>query len=176
MHHISFGVKIQCILSQILVKYCKDKGIHRHLYTSQDIFGNPLPAKWIFSDEAIETVNRKMEMLRGVGAGLKNPIIQGGGEYSHDKIQFATKYARQVIDPNTMGDPRVTKNILDLFDFITKLTESEFLENELDGLLDSLYDLLSDHEGLLPISEATYTLHELVHVTSQIRECGPVRL
>ena len=36
-----------------------------------------------------------------------------------------------------------------------------------------IYDVVSDHEGLLPPSEATYTLHELVHVAKQIMDCGP---
>jgi hypothetical protein len=37
----------------------------------------------------------------------------------------------------------------------------------------SIYETLSDHDGLLPPTESTYAFHELAHIGQQITKCGP---
>ena len=98
----------------------------------------------------------------------------GGGEYSHDKLLFATVYAPMVIPVEAgIGCPLVTANILKVFSIMTILTCTQFCIHDHDQMMNYIYDVVADHEGLLPPSEATYTLHEMAHVARQILEVGP---
>lgn len=128
-------------------------------------------ARWTLTPEQIARIH---DQLKYLPTGLRKPFKTGGGEYSHDQLLFATVYAPMVIPvEDGIGCPLVTTNILNVFSIITALTCHEFCLNDHDQLMDYIYDVVSDHEGLLPPSEATYTLHEMVHVAKQIIEVGP---
>lgn len=149
---------------------CKKQQIHEHLWRGT-LHGEYTTAKWIFEKEHIEQIHNDMKKLK-VGSGFLELMKKGGGEYSSDKIEFATQHARKVIKIE-YGDPKVTENTLQLFDFIKYLFQKEFQEDEIDKNINKLYSILSDREGFLPISECTYALHEIIHISHQIKITGP---
>jgi hypothetical protein len=145
---------------------CKVFGIHEHLHIRSGVRNNP--AKWTISLQNIETIHG---LMSNAPLGCRKPFTNGGGQYSHDKLLFATVYARHVLPG--FGDETVTKNILKLFDIMTYLTSHVIPLTKVDPLLKVIYETLADHDGLLPPTESTYAFHELVHVGQQIMECGP---
>lgn len=150
---------------------CQKLGIFKELHIPQTEGGEIQPARWTLTPTQINSIHDKMKNLP---MGLRKPFQTGGGEYSHDKLLFATIYASNVLSVEEgIGCPHVTENILKLFSIITHLTSNEFEIQEHNNLMKYIYDALADHDGLLPPSEATYTLHELVHVANQILDCGP---
>lgn len=148
---------------------CKKQQIHEHLWRGT-LFAGETTAKWIFEKEQIQQINEDMKKLK-VGSGF-SLLMENGGEYSSDKLEFATKYARSVIK-NNYGDPKVTENTLQLFDFIKYLFQKTFQKHEIDKNIQNLYSILSDREGFLPNSECTYALHEIIHISHQIKIVGP---
>jgi hypothetical protein len=148
---------------------CKEANVHAHLHI---VSGQPCqqPA-WVFSPTEIKDVNTAMDGMH-VAKNLKRPFKHGGGKNSHDKILWATKYAKTCLIGK--GYTSVTNNILDLFEIMDFLVGSEFSRSNMqEEFLPYVYQVLSIHEGELPISEASYTLHELLHVAQQVTENGP---
>jgi hypothetical protein len=145
---------------------CERLGIFRELHNTT----TPARAKWTLNFEEIQRIH---EQLLKFPVGLRRPFLTGGGDYCHDKIIFATLYAPDLLSMTQSGSPLVTSNILEIFDLITHMTSYEFEISRHHDFMERIYDILSIHEGLLPPSEATYTLHEMVHIAQQIPFCGP---
>jgi hypothetical protein len=148
---------------------CQSLGIHKSIHVNQGLHG-PVTnhPKWVFSKKDIEEIH---EDLKDVEKGCQKPFSCGGGTHSHDKLMFATLYAKSVL--KNRGDEQVSNNILTLFDIITYLTNYSFKKEMIPRLVDKICSTLADREGLLPPSEATYAIHEIVHVAEQIPEAGP---
>lgn len=67
-------------------------------------------------------------------------------------------------------------NILEIFDLISEGCSDRFNMTKLNNeLLPKLYITLSRREGLMPLTEMTYTVHQLVHVFQDIKHTGPPR-
>ena len=94
---------------------------------------------------------------------------------SASKLHYATRYARASLI-QCHENNAVMKNILNLFDIISMGCSDRFILKELnDNLLPTLYNLLSEREGLVPLPETTYTMHQLVHVFKDVKISGPPR-
>jgi hypothetical protein len=148
---------------------CRKFKIFRHLWTPN---GKKLmKAKWAFSTDEVKNVHSQMAAIEGISGRLKTPFKSNGGVTTHNKIVWATVFARKVLKGK--GSRPVTDNILNLFDVITRLCGYSFDEKEIQQLSEVSSFIISEHEGLLPPCEGTYTLHEIIHVIEQIRELGP---
>lgn len=75
---------------------------------------------------------------------------------------------------DTINNPYFTCK-LELFDILSQLDSVRFQKTELPSLLTALTNVLMRHAALFPPSEMTYTLHECVHLVSQISSVGPCR-
>jgi hypothetical protein len=157
---------------------------HLHPISSN---ANNNKARWSFTKQEIEEIHDDMKFLPQTSKSLQKPFEKSGGHSSHDKLIWATKFARQVlkrprrlqqfITPQQMEAMRhrelIIENILSLFDFIGHLCQYKYRITDVDDYFPLLIIILSEHEGLLPPCEATYALHGLVHVLEQIKDAGP---
>jgi hypothetical protein len=147
---------------------CEQANIFKHLH--QRTTPN-MKARWAFTSREVREVHEQMTLFHEIGDGLKKPFKTNGGSTSHDKLVWATTYAHYVLSGK--GNHTVTSNILTIFDLINILRGYEYDLEGIRQLLGIVYCVLATHEGILPPSEATYTMHELVHIVQQIEDLGP---
>lgn len=75
------------------------------------------------------------------------------------------------------GDSKYINNICDIFDLFARLHASRLNSTLLvTELRSKLVSLLVTRSGLVPPSECTITLHEIMHVFDQIAEVGVPRM
>ncbi len=189
-------------------------------------------AYWFFDDNEVKIIEQEM-LTKNVDSRMRDIFTTFGGKTSHDKVVWATTYARDVLTCQTLNKYRnktlkllkeklnkkvnlleldwnnlkkknrddaldvkykinelrkqnslmisnyykhrdaVLSNILTIFDIIGHLIQYQFDRGDLLNVSNLVKFTLSQHEGLLPPSEGTYALHELIHVTDQIIDLGP---
>lgn len=150
---------------------CKRYGIYAHLWTKNLNDEYSLP-RWVFSTKEVNEVNQEMGNYH-VSQRIQDPIYTCGGVYSHDKLNFAINYAPRVLKDK--GDFEVTENTIDLFAIIAYFWQNSFEKEELESTIRHLKDVLACREGLLPPTESTFCLHEIIHVADQVALAGPPR-
>jgi hypothetical protein len=104
---------------------------------------------------------------------------KGSGRNSHDTILWATTWApwclrHQLDDENCR--PSI-ENVLDIFDIMGLLNSSSLKVDKYNTtLINRLRDAIVTRSGLMPPSECTMTLHELMHTCDQVLEQGVSRV
>jgi len=104
---------------------------------------------------------------------------RGSGRNSHDTILWATTWApwclRHKLD-DANCQPYV-ENILEMFDIMGMLHSSTLRVDKFnEDFILRLQDALVRRSGLMPPSESTMTLHELMHTCHQVLEQGVTRV
>ena len=83
-------------------------------------------------------------------------------------------YNTDILNPRRDADIYINVK-LRLFNCIASLFSGRIKRSSLRAINIELQDTLLEHSLLLPASECTYALHELVHVALQIEKTGPPR-
>ena len=109
----------------------------------------------------------------------KGVMKKGSGRNSHDTILWATTWApwclrHKLEDPTTR--PYI-ENVLDIFDIMGMLNSSSLRADKFDeDFMLRLLDAVVMRSGLMPPSDSTMTLHELMHTCDQVLEQGVSRV
>ena len=106
---------------------------------------------------------------------------KGKARNSHDTIMYAINgwaawgfYKGFFAIPEP--DDVYIKSKLRLYNSIANLFSGRIKKIGLPALILELQDTLIEHTALFPPSEATFALHEIIHVASQIPKVGPPRV
>jgi hypothetical protein len=130
-------------------------------------------APWTLSKNEIDKVNENLARVKAP-TRIRSPMINNGGANSHDRLIFATQYARAAFKDVNNNVPHIMANMLELFDIIAHLCLYRFhVKDDVDDIFIKLIINLCRREGLLPPCESTYVIHELVHIVDQIHQLGP---
>ena len=91
---------------------------------------------------------------------------------SHDTIYWASVYSRWLLRDRC----RVIENILNIFEIMTTLNSNKLHVPTIKNVIYlELIELLITRSGLVPPSECSITLHELLHIAQQVEEVGAPR-
>jgi hypothetical protein len=134
---------------------------------------------WVISEHDCISIDRSMNRIIGAYCSDDVPTFimrKGHCKKSHDTIQWCNTFARWCLrDRGVYMD-----NILDIFEDIARLNSSSIIRIPPKGYKDTRHEQLLNHlivrQGLVPPSECQVTLHELMHISSQIPDIGPPRL
>ena len=126
---------------------CKKKNIFPCLFTIKKKKYTKAP--WIVPNKEIDKVNKRLIDLKAP-ARIRTPFTTNGGVTCHDKIVFATEYARNVFQGMNNSSPHIMENMLCLFDMMKYLRQSEFQIEEHKNKLRETIHHLRIREGLLP--------------------------
>jgi hypothetical protein len=152
---------------------CQHDKIFHPLYARDEETNNYLRAPWALTKHDIEGVHHRLSETLKAPENIRT-ILTNTTAKSHDKVVFATQYAREALRNVNRYASQVMENMMELFDMMGHLLQYRFHPIEdIDEALEELVLILSKREGLLPPSESTYTVHEMIHIVTQIKEVGP---
>ena len=152
-----------------VIAACQEEGI---LTTSHHIFSK---ADCVRADSVIRKIIGQYtsdEVPRSV-------MKKGSGRNSHDTILWATTWAPWCLrykleDVNCRP---FVENVLDIFDVMGLLNSSSLkVDKYNDDFMTRLLDAIILRSGLMPPTESTMTLHELLHTCDQVLEQGVTRV
>ena len=136
---------------------------------------------WVLNGKNAELHDLKLDNVSGAYLTEipSNVMKYGKVGNSHDTIKYAINGWAAWCLFNEHGEAAhtfpFTEIKIKLFDIIGKLSCGRILKDSLPTLETELINVLIEHCSLFPPCEATYTLHELVHIVKQIYEIGPPR-
>ena len=135
-------------------------------------------SSWVSSNQSIKKADVLLHNIKGIQSTLapRKALQQPWLLKSVSRKELCTKFARMSLyNIATVNNP-VVFNCMNVFDVISMACSDRFDLEYLDTtLLPRLYELLSEREGLLPMTESTFTIHQLVHVFQDIKKIGPPR-
>ena len=160
----------------------KNRTTHEKVITACHEEGIPTTSDHVFSKA--DCIRADAAMSKVIGQYKfddipKGVMRKGSGRNSHDTILWATTWApwclRHKLDDGNCG-PYV-KNILEIFDIMGMLNSSSLkIENFHVDFTYRLREAIVTRSGLMPPSECTMTLHELMHTCDQVLEQGVSRV
>ena len=104
---------------------------------------------------------------------------KGGGQNYHDTILLATTGAPWCLrhKANDVDSKPYIDNILELFDIMGILNSSSLkIEQFSETMMKRLTNAIVRRSGLMPPTESTMTLHEVLHTCDQVLEQGVNRV
>jgi hypothetical protein len=151
-----------------VIDACKSEKIHRYLYD-----GTVPP--WVLSVEDCINIDKMQHYIIGqfTSEEFVTNVMRGRkAKRSHDTIYWACVYSRWLL--RNRGP--VIDNILDVFEMMAVLNSNRLHVPTIMGeFYTGLIDNLIKRSGLVPPSECTTTLHELLHVCDQVQMIGAPR-
>ena len=158
-------------VDSVVLKACADEGIHSALRGGDNnyIFSK---AECIAADECMNRVigcHDSGELPKGV-------LKRGKAKNSHDTILWAITWARWCL--RDKGSDTYMPCVFDLFESLSSLNSSLITVDEGTDRDEMHWNLLRSIiklSGLVPPSESTMTIHELIHIHQQIFDQGAPR-
>ena len=155
-----------------VVTACEEEGIF--LVQFHPLKDNRLPP-WVLSKMECLDIDRGMQRVLGAfrSEEVSRFIMRSGGaQKSHDTIQWAETFAEHAL--NEKGT--YTDNIREIFNYMGILNASRLNVEMVKSRLEPKFvRALMLRSGLVPPSECTVTLHEIVHLIDQVQEIGSCR-
>ena len=155
-----------------VVEACEGEGIFQKQF--RELKNNKLPP-WVLPKAECLQIDRGMQ--RVLGAWKCDEVARfimrsGGAQKSHDTIQWAETFAQRSLgNKNTYTD-----NLLNIYNIMGILNASRLhVPTVTTDVRDNLLKALTTRSGLVPLSECTVTLHEMMHLIDQVQEVGSCR-
>jgi len=126
-----------------------------------------------------DSVMKKVLGQYSSGEVPRGVMKKGSGRNSHDTILWATTWAPWCLRHKLDDDNCVSyfENILDVFDIMGMLNSSSLKVDKFnEDFMLMLLDAVILRSGLMPPTECTMTLHELIHTCDQVLEQGVNRV
>jgi DNA-directed RNA polymerase subunit F len=109
-----------------------------------------LRAPWALTKHDIEGVHHRLSETLKAPENIRT-ILTNTTAKSHDKVVFATQYAREALRNVNRYASQVMENMMELFDMMGHLLQYRFHPIEdIDEAFEELVLILSKREGLLP--------------------------
>ena len=158
-------------IKETVLRGCEEEGIFYHLRNGD--------RSSILT--AVECGLADARMNRVIGACKAEELPKGvmkkgkAGTSSHDTILWATTWARWCL--KGLGSKLVMDNIFEIWDIMGQLNSSQLnIDKVKEEIYPALIRALVARQGLVPPSESTITLHELVHICDQVWDQGAPRV
>lgn len=121
----------------------------------------------------MSSTHRKLHYIRGIANSdiPKDCVRKFGGKSSHDCMTWGLLYSNWCLDEGEHH--KAHEDYLDLMSRLMFIKSGKFLKSHLETFYEEMIEVLCKLEGCLPVTEAKYTKHEIIHVIHSILQCGP---